>query len=183
MQLRVKQKKRDFSLPKPVYNEASSSYVCFPYFSPVGYLTLYVIKRTLAHENDDPRTAIIVLQHADVYDEHTRTTTAYLSSCFPTADIHTHTFPKEHASDFTLLAAYAATERFPNYEVPDEILADLRARTLTYVETLERYGASSDSSSVEQLLMKNDELRNARQECFASLVPVPSSKQTGKSVT
>ena len=94
----------------------------------MGYLTLYVIKRTLPHENDDPRTAIIVLQHADVYDEHTRTTTTYLRSCFPTADIHNHTFPKEHASDFTLLAALAATARFPNYEVPDEILAELFAR-------------------------------------------------------
>ena len=44
-----KAKKQDFSLPVPVYNSASFSSICFPYFSPVGYLTLYVIRLSLIH--------------------------------------------------------------------------------------------------------------------------------------
>ena len=163
----------------PVYNSASFSSICFPYFSPVGYLTLYVIRRSLAHENDDPKMEILVLQHADIYDEHTKATTAHLCSCFPRAELRTKLFAKKHASDFTLLAAYAATERFPDYDVSDEVLADLRARVLTYVETLEGYAATSDSSSVQHLLTTNAELKSARQQCFVSLFPLSVSHISG----
>ena len=149
--IQSKAKKRDFSLPAPSYNSASFSSVCFPYFSPVGYLTLYVIKRILSHKNDDPKTELHILQHADIYDEHTRTTTTYLRSCFPRAEIYRKTFEKKYASDFMLLAAYAAIEAFPSYDLPDAILEDLRTRTLKYVETLERYAATSDSASVENI--------------------------------
>ena len=78
----------------PVYNNASVSSICFPYFSPFGYLTLYVIKRISAHENDDPNTEISVLQHADIYDEHTKATTAHLRACFPRAEVRVKTFAK-----------------------------------------------------------------------------------------
>ena len=124
---------------------------------------------------------ILVLQHADIYDEHTKATTAHLCSCFPRAELRTKLFAKKHASDFTLLAAYAATERFPDYDVSDEVLADLRARVLTYVETLEGYAATSDSSSVQHLLTTNAELKSARQQCFVSLFPLSVSQISGRS--
>ena len=68
-----------------------------------------------------------------------------------------------------LLAAYAAIEAFPSYDLPDAILEDLRTRTLKYVETLERYAATSDSASVEKHLSENDELQASRRQCFEPL--------------
>ena len=97
------------------------------------------------------------------------------------AELRTQLFAKKHASAFTLLAAYAATERFPDYEVPDEVLADLRARVLTYVETLEGYAARSHSSSVQHLLTTNAELKSARHQCFVSLCPLSVSQISRRS--
>ena len=103
----------------------------------MGYLTLYVVKRTSVHVHDDPKLELILLQHADIYDEHTRTTTAHLQSCFPTAAVHYITFPKEQASDFTLLVAYAAACTSSAFQITDKLLADTRTAVLTYIELLE----------------------------------------------
>ena len=80
-------KKHHFSVSPPTYSADNFAYVCYPYFSPVGYLTLYVLQYERLHIHDDPRRQLFVLQHADVFDDHTRQTTARLRSCFPNAEI------------------------------------------------------------------------------------------------
>ena len=175
-------KKRNFSLPAPVYNEAFFNYVCYPYFSPVGYLTLYVLQRTLHHSNDDPTLTLFTLQHAHVYDEHTRATTAHLRTCFPTAILRDINFPKEQASDFTLLAAYAACLTTPGFKVTDLVLTDLRATVLTYIETLERHAATASTTAVESLLSTQPELENARDNCFSPLLTASHRKRPSDSV-
>ena len=70
-------KKRNFTLSKLSFSSQSQAYVCYPYFSPVGYLTLFVLRFLSSPPNDNPKLELSALQHADIYDEDTRATTSY----------------------------------------------------------------------------------------------------------
>ena len=139
--------KRNLSLPTPDYSSTNESFVCYPYYSPVGYLSLYVLKRTRRQANDDPEQTLSILQHADIYDEHTRATTSCLRACFPTATVHYITLPQEQASDFALLASYAAATTTAAYVLPNELLSRLRDNALTYTSYLEQTAATAQTSN------------------------------------
>ena len=171
-------KKHSFSLPPPPYSEQNTSSVCFPYFSPVGYLTFYILKRTRAQFNDDPHTKLLVLQHADVYDEHTRTTTSHFRQCFPTASVEFHTLPQEQVSDFSLLATFAADSISEDHGISNDLLTQVRGAVMSYVETLEPLAAKATNASLHELLRNKAELRVVRDACFtAAFKNTPSKAQ------
>ena len=159
-------KKQNFSLPPPPFNTENTSYVCFPYYSPVGYLTLYILKRTRVHPNDDPTTQLVVLQHADVYDEHTRTTTAHFRRCFPSAQLEVYILPPEQVSDFSLLASLATQSISSEQPISNELLTQIRRAVMSYVEALEPLAAKATTAALQDLLNENTELRMARDACF-----------------
>ena len=160
-------KKRNFSLPAPTYSNDNVSYVCFPYYSPVGYLTLYVVKRTRLHKNDDPIYELTLLQHADVYDDETRATTRHLRACFPNATLQRVTLPKEQASDFALLATYAVAPSSPTFSVSTDLLAQLRKTAVTYTELLEHSAATARNENLRDLLEDHADLQHAKSACFS----------------
>ncbi|MEC8143365.1 MAG: hypothetical protein VX071_07690, partial [Candidatus Thermoplasmatota archaeon] len=161
--------KRNFTLPTPEYNSNNESFVCYPYYSPVGYLTLYVLKRTRRQVNDDPEQELTILQHADVYDEHSRATTSCLQACFPTATVHSITLPREQASDFALLASYAAVTTKPAYILPNELLSRLRDNAVAYTNYLEQTAATAHNEHLQHLLNNNEKLQEARDGFYAPI--------------
>ena len=118
----------------------------------VGYLTLYVLRLLSVHPNDDPQLELLLLQHADIYDEDTRLTTKHLRDSFSFVNTQCITFPKEQASDFTLLAAYAAASTSSEFHLSNDVLTRLRSDVLTYVDMLERLAATACTSSLHELL-------------------------------
>ena len=132
----------------------------------MGYLTLFVLRFLSSPPNDNPKLELSALKHADIYDEDTRATTSYLQSCFPQASMRKITFPKEQASDFTLLAAYAGAYASSTFDLPNEVLSQFRTDVLSYVELLERLAATLTNPNLEDLLATSADLRLARRTCF-----------------
>ena len=154
------------SLPPGAYNAFDVSYACYPYFSPVGYVTLYIIERRRAACAEPAPVSIYSVQHADVFDEHTRTTNQYFQTLFPTAPFHRRTLPAELASDFFLLGTYAYGSMSETLALPRETLAALRDRVITYCELLETVTAGARTGDLHYLLAFNPDLRDARQHIF-----------------
>ena len=121
------------TLPAPGYNTAGTSYACFPFFSPVGYLTLYVVVRQQSLLATEVTLTVHTLQHAEVFDAATLATNQYFRCLFPTATFLEHRFPTELASDFHLLGAYAYGTLDTSFLVSQETLAALRDRALDTV--------------------------------------------------
>ena len=76
-------KKHDITLPPATYNAHGVCFACYPYVSPVGYKTLYILERDSSQGTVHISLRIHTLQHADVFDEHTRKTTHFLPKHFP----------------------------------------------------------------------------------------------------
>ena len=76
-------KKHDITLPPATYNAHGVCFACYPYVSPVGYKTLYILERDSSHGKANISLRIHTLQHADVFDEYTRKTTHFLPKHFP----------------------------------------------------------------------------------------------------
>ena len=75
-------KKHDITLPPVSCTRASVCFACYPYVSPVGYKTLYILERDSSQGAAHTSLRIHTLQHADVFDEHTRKTTHFLPKRF-----------------------------------------------------------------------------------------------------
>ena len=173
-------KKHYFSVAPPAYSADNFAYVCYPYFSPVGYLTLYVLQYERRHIHDDPRLQLLVLQHADVFDDHTRQTTAHLRKCFPNAEVRHITLPKEQASDFGLLCAFAVASVSSELHLTNELLTDLRTAVLHYCEALEGIAATAHTPSLSDLLLHHVDLQEARRKCFQPVFGEARTTQTAK---
>ena len=135
------------------------------------------MKRTLKHANDDPTMTLMVLQHADVYDEHTRSTTIHFRRSFPTAECTNVTLPTDQRSDFSLLAVFAAQSLSEDMLMSNALLTQLRTDVISYVEALETLATKATTASLQDLLDKNIELRDLRDSCFASVFgndPLPT---------
>ena len=100
------------------------------------------------HIHDDPRLQLCLLQHADVFDDRTRQTTARLRNCFPNAQVRNINFSKEQASDFGLLCAFAVAAVSAEMHLTNELLTDLRSAMLDYCEALERIAATANTPSL-----------------------------------
>ena len=159
-------KKNNVSVSPPTFSPDNFAYVCYPYFSPVGYLTLSVLQYERLHIHDDPRRQLFVLQHADVFDDHTRQTTANLRKCFPNSEVRHITLPKEQASDFALLCAFAVAAVSAEVHLTNELLTDLRSTMLDYCETLESIAATANTPSLSDLLLNHVDLHEARRKCI-----------------
>ena len=59
-------KKQDITLPVS-YNADSVCFACYPYVSPVGYKTLYILERDASQGKGNISERIHTLQHADVF--------------------------------------------------------------------------------------------------------------------
>ena len=163
------------------FSSDNRSFVGYPYFSPVGYFTLFVVKLLRSHPNDDPTRELLLLQHADIHDEDTRSITTHLRSCFPSASWRRILSPKEQASDLTLLILFAAANIMEDFQVPNNLLAQARSDILAYVELLEGVAATATTPNVHTLLATHSELRRARETCFSALFSTASS--TGQTTT